>query len=253
VMFWSGRRKRPIPISFDPNNPLHNAFIHGLVQMIALSIPPDSSPQKQTFDKDFAEHVNFVFHCSVLYAISYNIPLPDRQLVYNVAGKMIPAIITTSALVTAFMSLNLFQILRKTSGTLSRQKLISMDYIGSYLTEIGISQPSLYHRKLPWVIDLGVLDKGETIGSILDRLWNMVGENAGLDLLVYQVGEALYPLFTPEDVRKINSSLWDELNEISTLNAANYIRLFCGKYKKPVDGPVRYTLEAYSVVKLLPQ
>ena len=100
----------------DPNasagsvddNELHN---------IVTKIPPAKAldgfklaPVEFEKDDDTNHHIDFITAASNLRALNYKIPTADRHKTKFIAGKIIPAIATTTALVTGLVNLELYKI-----------------------------------------------------------------------------------------------------------------------------------------------
>ena len=63
------------------------------------------------FDKDLDDHMLFVTACSNLRALNYQIPTEDTHRSRAIAGRIIPAIATTTALVTGLICFELYKVM----------------------------------------------------------------------------------------------------------------------------------------------
>ncbi|GAB5034262.1 ubiquitin-activating enzyme e1 1 [Nannochloropsis oceanica] len=87
-------------------------------ESIIASLPPPASLvgfalQPVDFDKDVDAHMMVVTATSNLRAANYKIPEADMHKTRQIAGKIIPAIATTTALVTGLVCLELYKLVLK--------------------------------------------------------------------------------------------------------------------------------------------
>jgi Ubiquitin-activating enzyme active site/ThiF family len=97
------------------NAPTMNVEQDDLAQL-ADSLPPPSSLAGYRlspieFEKDFDLHVEFVTSASNLRARNYGIQSADKHKTKFIAGKIVPAIATTTSLITGLVCLELYKVI----------------------------------------------------------------------------------------------------------------------------------------------
>jgi len=94
------------------------------------------------FDKDIDDHMLFVTACSNLRALNYGIPTEDTHRSRAIAGKIIPAIATTTALVTGLVCLELYKVVGTPAKTLTIDAYKS-GFVNLSVPFMTLSEPSL--------------------------------------------------------------------------------------------------------------
>jgi ubiquitin-activating enzyme E1 len=75
-------------------------------------------------DDDTNHHVEFVTAASNLRAENYNIPIADAMKTKQIAGRIIPALATTTAVVAGLVSIELYKVV-EANGKISKAPLES--------------------------------------------------------------------------------------------------------------------------------
>jgi len=95
----------------DPE--LYNKIVK---ELSTISVPPQLVVIVRSFEKDddTNSHVDFITACSNLRATNYSIENANRMESKRIAGRIVPAIATTTATVASLVSLELIKIVMNT-------------------------------------------------------------------------------------------------------------------------------------------
>jgi len=130
------------------------------------------------FDKDIDDHMLFVTACSNLRAMNYSIPTEDTHRSRAIAGRIIPAIATTTALVTGLICLELYKIIGSARRDLKLEDLKN-GFCNLAIPFMTLSEPQppattkavLKGKEWNWSAwdSLDIMDKGDlTLQELLD-------------------------------------------------------------------------------------
>ncbi|KAF1955785.1 ubiquitin-activating enzyme E1 [Byssothecium circinans] len=151
----------------DPNAQQAGGDDNDALNKIIESLPPPKSlagvklqPVEFEKDDDTNHHIDFITAASNLRAENYKIEQADRHKTKFIAGKIIPAIATTTALVTGLVNLELYKIL---DGKTDIEQYKN-GFINLALPFFGFSEPI-------------ASPKGKYVGHggkevLIDRLWD---------------------------------------------------------------------------------
>ena len=206
-----------VKIQADDNEPDPNAQPAGSrfddndeLEKIASKLPPPKSlpgfrlePVEFEKDDDSNHHIDFITAASNLRAENYAIAIADRHKTKFIAGKIIPAIATTTALVTGLVILELYKII---DGKTDLEQYKN-GFVNLALPFFGFSEPI-------------ASPKGEYIGKdgkvTIDKLWDRFEvenvtlkqflsdfKDKGLDITMISSGVSLlYASFYPPNKLK---------------------------------------------------
>lgn len=135
------------------------AILAGLLQQLeAFKDKPLPALEEADFEKDddFNFHIEFITRCANLRADNYHIANSDFHKVKLVAGRIVPAIATTTAAVCGLVMLELFKLLlgKGTEGFRTRQVGLAVNTYTSFEAQEPKTFASGVEKKVPRAEDL---------------------------------------------------------------------------------------------------
>ncbi|KAM9938105.1 hypothetical protein OXX80_002392 [Metschnikowia pulcherrima] len=197
---------------------LSGGFDESEIQKIVATMPEPSTlagyrltPIEFEKDDDTNHHIEFITAASNCRALNYGIETADASKTKFIAGKIIPAIATTTALVTGLVCLELYKVVAKHDDV----ELYKNGFVNLALPFFGFSEPvksakGKYNDK---EFDQ-IWDRFEVHGDIkLKDLLEKFQENEGLDISMLSHGVTLlYASFFPP--KKVKERLEMKITEL---------------------------------------
>lgn len=194
--------KSGVKIQINENDPVANNNEDDDVEAIVASLPPPSSlagfrlvPVDFEKDDDSNHHIDFITAASNLRAANYGITQADRHKTKLIAGKIIPAIATTTALAVGLVCLELYKIID------GKNKLedYKNGFVNLALPFFGFSEPIAAAKQKYGTTEWTLWDRFELNGNpTLQQFLDWFKENHNLEVqMVSQGVSMLWSSFVP--------------------------------------------------------
>lgn len=105
--FWVEGKRAPISITYDSNNEYHVGFVTSCNNIL------NNNTTSFEKDDDSNSHVDFLYYATCIRASQYSIDLIDRLSVKGIAGKIIPALSTTTCVIASLVAIELIRLVNK--------------------------------------------------------------------------------------------------------------------------------------------
>lgn len=255
IPFWTPPKRPPASIAFDINDPLHVLFIlsasnlyaycygvpHKITKATALDVirektkvgtfeeevvdlatHPSSLPRLYPVefekDNDLNHHVDFIYACANLRANNYKIQNASRHTVKGIAGRIIPAIATTTALISGISVLEMMKFIF--SSALDNYKNAFVNLALPYLATSTPIPPtkSEYYFKEGERVSFTIWDRFEMEDQRLEDLIAHFKEKHQAVITMMMVDGALVYMDTDKKTQSNLSKYVSELSK-SEMNA----------------------------------
>ncbi|PIO74143.1 ubiquitin-activating enzyme E1 [Teladorsagia circumcincta] len=110
--FWSGTKRCPHVLTFDPSQEEHRNFVYAasILRAEMYRLKPLLDVESVMKDDDTNHHMEMITAASNLRAENYNIQPADRMKTKQIAGRIIPAIATTTATVAGLVCVEFYKV-----------------------------------------------------------------------------------------------------------------------------------------------
>ena len=154
-------------------------------------------------DDDSNGHIDFIVACSNCRATNYSIKTADRLTSKGIAGRIIPAIATTTSLVAGLIGLELYKLVQGHT----KVELYKNGFVNLALPYFGFSEPILAQRQKYYETDWTLWDRfeldamvpGEEREMTLQEFMDHFLEKEKLEItMITQGNTVLYGSFMPK-------------------------------------------------------
>ncbi|KAG1656714.1 Ubiquitin-like modifier-activating enzyme 1 [Nymphon striatum] len=232
-------------ISSDVNATDLWSLIPSLEELNGLRIKPIEFEK----DDDANFHMDFIVACSNLRAENYDIAPADKHKSKLIAGKIIPAIATTTSMITGLVCLELYKLAQ------GHKKMESYKngFVNLALPFFGFSEPMIASKQKYYETEFSLWDRFEIDGELtLDEFLKYFQEKYKLYITMISQGVCmLYSFFMPASKRteRINLKMSEVVKKVSKKKIEPHVKalvfeLCCNdEDDEDVEVPyVRYTL-----------
>eukprot|EP01132_Coremiostelium_polycephalum_P005670 gene5670-7056_t len=209
-------------------------------------------PQQFEKDDDSNHHIDFITATANLRARIYSITEADRFKVKLIAGKIIPAIATTTSVVSGLVSLELIKIL------IGKRDLVQYKnvFLNLAIPSFSISEPGIAPKmKVTSNFYYTLWDKWDVTNSdiTIDGFINLFLDKYNLKVSgIYQNVAMIYMSALPSHTKRLSLKLKDLLNDTQGLK---YIDLFVSFQEENGDDargpPIRFYLDWKRILNML--
>ncbi|ODQ79323.1 hypothetical protein BABINDRAFT_62720 [Babjeviella inositovora NRRL Y-12698] len=227
--------KSGVKIQANDNDPDPNADVSAdddVVRKLAGSLPASASlagyrltPVEFEKDDDTNHHIEFIAAASNCRALNYAIETADRQKTKFIAGRIIPAIATTTSLVTGLICLELYKVVAgKTDVEQYKNGFINLALPFFGFSEPIASQKSKYNDKeFDKIWSRFELEGNLTLRQIIDHFEQK--EGLEITMLSYDVSLLYASFFPPKKLKdRYDLKITDLIKEVSKKDVEPHVK-----------------------------
>lgn len=207
-----------IKIYKENNEDVQNDYMDTLDDM--LKTLPDISkfkniiinPIKFEKDDDTNHHIDFMTYCANIRAINYGIPTASRHQIKGIVGKIVPALITTTSIISALVTLELYKLVNNLDLDRYHDTFLNLA-----LPYIGHSEPQKVSEVEYMGASFTMWDNYTIKGDItLATFLKYFEDEYGYDIDTVMYNESVVYMFyaSPDKMQKTVKTILEDLLEI---------------------------------------